>query len=132
MQTHQEILHQALELKAQIEDLKSATYIVENFTDSHGTPYMFIASFSMNTLEYTYQITDANFVEIKGVSQARPETMVAYGEFVGNMIKYVAGGEHPYADKRAGYNPEIIKPHDLMQQVFESDQDIDDSEASLT
>jgi hypothetical protein len=132
LQTHQEILHQALELRAQIEDLKSATYIVDNFEDSHGTPYMFIASFSLTTLEYAYQITDGNFVEIKGISHARPETMAAYGEFVSAMMKYVAGGEHPYTDKLAGFAPEVIKPHDTMQQVFEDDQNVDDSEASLT
>lgn len=132
MLSHQEVLKQALELRVAIDDLRSATYIVDNFTDENQTPYMFIASFDMDAMEYSFNITDANFIEVKGVQQASPETIVAFGVFIANMRKYVAGGEHPYADKLAVYQPNIVNPMDeLKDEQFPSDRDIDDSEAQL-
>lgn len=132
MLSHQEVLKQALELRVSIEDLKSATYIVYNFTDENGTPYMFIAAFDMDAMEYSYTIADANFIEIKGIQQTSPETIVAFGEFIKNMRLYIAGGEHPYADKLAAFQPNILSPHDaLRDSEFQDDRDIDDSEAQL-
>lgn len=131
MMTHQEVLHRALELKAEIEDLRSATYIVDQFTDSNGTAVMFIAAFDMDSLSFSYTVTDPNFIEIKGIGQISPETAAAYGVFVQNMLNYEKGGEHPYKDKLAAFNPEIIKPHDLMDQEFPDDRGIDDSAATL-
>ncbi len=131
MQTHQEVLFQALELKAAFEELKSATYIVDNYTDSNGTPFMFVAAFDIDRLTYSYTVTDANFLQILALNQLPPETLVAFGEFTGNMIKYVKGGEHPYKDKLAKFQPDVIKPHANMQDGFPTDHDIDDSNASL-
>lgn len=133
MLSHQEVLHKALELRAQIEDLRSATYIVDNFTDSLGQQFMFIAAFDMDAMEYSYTITDPNFIEIKGIQQANPEAMVAYGTFISNMMQYVAGGEHPYADKLAAYQPDLVKSplDELHDAQFPTDRDVDDSEAQL-
>lgn len=132
MLSHQEVLRQALELKATIEDLRSSTYIVDRFTDRNMTPYMFIAAFDMDTMDYSYTITDANFVEIKGIQQASPDTLAAFGVFITNMMAYVAGGEHPYADKLAAFQPEIINPMDgIKNQEFPTDHDVDDDEAKL-
>lgn len=132
MLSHQEVLKQALELKATIEDLRSGTYIVDQFTDRNQTPYMFIAAFDMDTMDYSYTITDANFMDIKGLQQVSPETIGAFGVFVTNMMAYVAGGEHPYADKLAAYQPEIINPLDsIKEQEFPNDREVDDSEAQL-
>lgn len=132
MLSHQEVLKQALELRASIDDLRSSTYIVVNFTDDNQTPYMFIASFDMDAMEYAYNVTDANFIEIKGISQTSPETIVAFGEFIKNMREYIAGGPHPYTDKLAAHQPNIINPMDELKNTqFESDRDVDDSEAQL-
>lgn len=132
MLSHQEVLKQALELRAAIDDLRSSTYIVVNFNDDNQTPYMFIASFDMDAMEYVFNITDANFIEVKGISQTSPETIVAFGDFIKNMRAYVAGGEHPYADKLAAYQPNIVNPMDeLKDQEFPSDREVDDSEAQL-
>lgn len=132
MLSHQEVLHQALELKATIEELRSSTYIVDQYTDHAQTPYMFIAAFDMDSMGYSYTITDANFIEIKGISQTSPETIAAFGVFISNMMAYVAGGEHPYADKLAAYQPEIINPMDgVKNNGFPSDREVDDSNAQL-
>lgn len=132
MLSHQEVLKQALELRAAIEDLRSSTYIVFNYTDDNATPHMFIAAFDMDAMSYSYTITDANFIEVKGIQQTSPETIVAFGEFIKNMRAYVDGGPHPYADKLAAHQPNIVNPLDeLRDSEFPSDRDVDDSEAQL-
>ena len=132
MLTHQEVLAKALELRAAIEDLRSATYIVERHTDDIGAQLMFIAAFDMDTLAFSYNVTDANFMEIKAITMLRPETVGAFGAFVNNMLVYVNGGDHPYKDSLAAHNPDMIRPHENLEDDFPDDRDIEAKEATLT
>lgn len=131
MLTHQEVLARALELRAEIEDLRSATYIVERYVDNLGTHVMFIAAFDMDSLAFTYSVTDANFLEIKALSMVQPETIAAFGTFVNNMLAYVAGGDHPYKNSLAADNPDMIRPHEQLDADFPDDRDINADEATL-
>ena len=131
MLSHQEVLARALELRAEIEDLRSATYIVEQFTDSQSTALMFIAAFDMDQLQFVYNVTDANFLEIKALSMLQPDAIAAFGAFVTNMLAYVAGGDHPYKGSLAAHNPDMIRPHDNLDQDLPDDRDVSDTEAQL-
>lgn len=131
MLNHQEVLARALELRAEIEDLRSATYIVEQHTDDIGARLMFIAAFDMDSLAFSYNVTDANFVEVKAITMLRPETIAGFGVFVQNMLAYVAGGDHPYKDSLAAHNPDMIRPHENLESDFPDDRDIDAKEATL-
>ena len=133
MPTYQETIQQALELKVQIEDLRSSTYTVVRYDDPRGSVYMFIASFEIDTLSYGFAITDPNWVEIKAMSTLHPETMAAYGKFIDAMLAYTKGEPHPYpADVARENPPHIMTPHEVASAgINTDDRHVDDSEAEL-
>lgn len=112
---HKEIMTAALDLKVKIEELRSATYTVvsHNYADKS---YLFIASFSLASLEYEFNITDENFVEIKGLAQIPDDVVVAYGDFIRNIKATTTGADNPYTLKpRADTDqpePQAPKPAD--------------------
>ncbi len=133
MNSFQEIITQALNLRVQLDDLRSATYTVVTFEETSGPTFLFIASFNIETMNFHYAITDANWIEVKTLSQLQPETLAAYGDFVSKMIAFTKGEPHPYKDNIVGNNSEAVKsPHDMAKATaFVDDSNIDDSEASL-
>ena len=134
MQDYQETVKQALELKVQIEDLRSATYTVVRFDDPRGGVYMFIASFNIDSVSYGFALTDPNWVEIKAMNTVSPETIAAFGKFVDAMLAYTKGGPHPYPADIAKENPpHIMSPHEVAGAgINTDDRHIDDDEATLT
>jgi len=134
MQSYQETIAQALELKVLIEDLRSSTYTVVRFDDPRGGVYMFIASFEISTLSYGFALTDANWMEIKAMNTISPETIAAFGKFVDAMLAYTKGAPHPYPADIAKENPpHIMTPHQVASAgINTDDRDISDDEATLT
>ena len=129
--THQETLFQALELRASIDDLRSATYTVVQYQDPKGPMYMFVASFDLDAMQYVYTLADANFIEVKGFSQVGPEVVANFGKFVDAMLAYTKGAPHPYADNIVKDNPEVVPVRDLPAEGLASDHNITADEATL-
>lgn len=134
MNSYQELITQALELRAQIDDLRSASYTVVEYLEDSGPTYMFVASFDLERMEYQYAVVDANWIEVKTLGQIKPLTHAAFGDFITKMNEYVKGGPHPYKENIVGNNPDAIRsPFEVAKpsHTFVDDSDLTDDEASL-
>lgn len=121
----QTIVKTALELRAEMEDLKSASYTIVDY-NVEGAPLLyFIASFSMDKLCYEYTVADENFIAVRSIDQLGTDAVVQYGKFVEAMEAYVGGEPHPFADKIVSNGATVKTPS--PKTGFESDHDIDDS-----
>lgn len=137
MLSYQELIAQALELKALREDLASATYTVIEHVDRIGITRMFVASFDLDHLVFNYTVTDPNFIQVKALESLSPDALVAFGNFVEKMEEYGKGGEHPYKHRTVAENPEIVPEkvvdvHAVAKGDGIANKDYDDDEASLT
>lgn len=125
----QTIVKTALDLRAEVEDLKSASYTIVDY-NVEGSPLLyFIASFSMDKLCFEYTIADENFIAIRSIDQLGTDAVIQYGKFVEAMESYVAGAPHPFADKIVSNGATIKTPS--PKSGFEGDHDIDDSGFNL-
>lgn len=131
--THQQMVATALELQAQIEEFRSATYTVFHFQDPSGPMYCFVAAFDLNTMGYGYTLTDANFIELKGIQQVSPDVLAAFGDFIAKMQSYTRGEiPHPFAKNIVAEDPSVVPAHSMTQgNGIDSDHDLDAPEAEL-
>lgn len=131
--THREMVAKALELKAQVEEFRSATYTVVHFQDPSGPTYCFVAAFDLDSLGYGYTLTDANFIEIKAIQQVKADVIAAFGNFVSKMQAYSRGEiQHPFAKNVVAENPDVVPAHKMTTDGgITADHDLDAPEAEL-
>lgn len=126
---YSELVAEANTLRSQIDELRSAAYITVECTHEN-TSFFFIASFDVEECAYKYDITDAGFVEIKGLAQLPAPVLVEYGRFVDHIIKFTEGHPLKY------HTSTEIKPLSVAElakrtQTRMSEDDIDDTDAEL-
>jgi hypothetical protein len=114
------LLEEAVALKLQLEDFRSATYHIVSYQHENET-YNFVASFDLEAMDFTYTLCNADFANIRTIDQVPPEVLAQYGIFVNNMQEYKKGGENAYAQNTVKSNPNVLPRRHVDEPVDDSD-----------
>lgn len=124
------LIARSKQIQELVEALKADTYVTVEYV-FEGKSFFFFASFNIELCEMEYNITNGEFMDLKTFGQVPPRVLKAYGEFIGNMLNFEAGGPLVYSAAQSDVKPLSVADLAARASKAASDEDLSDDEASL-